>query len=366
MVRVRMRSRIWKIARLTLSSLLILTLVLFGGGLAYRIYRHHELARATAIDPVKGIDESFFARIGGIDQWIGIRGQNRDNPVLLILHGGPGIALSSLPRDFLFRWTRDFTVVQWDQRGAGKTFSKSGAVDPSVTIGRVVLDGIEVVEHLRARLHHPKIVLVGVSWGSSVGVQMVRARPDLFYAYVGTGQAVNQRKYRPLAYTQLLADAHERNDRRAIQELEANGPPPYDSIAKATVHTRWANAYEPGQPSTWKLMSIVLFESDAGPRDLRDYVRGITTSQDHFREAVEATDLPSMGVDFAVPFFVFQGAMDRVTPVQPVREYVDSISAPRKELALFPHAGHNVIATRSDEFLTLLVQRVRPLAVQSP
>jgi len=366
MLRVRMRSRIWKFAKLTLLCLSALVLVLAGGGLAYRAWRHHDLARATAIDPAKGIDESFFTEIGGIDQWIGIRGQNRDNPVLLILHGGPGIALSPLPRDFLFRWTKDFTVVHWDQRGAGKTFGRSGPVDASVTVGRMVLDGIEVVEHIRARLHKPKVVLVGLSWGSNVGVQMVRARPDLFYAYVGTGQAVNQRKYRPLAYEQLLADARERNDRRAIHELEANGPPPYDSIAKATVHTKWANAHEPGQPSTGRLLSAVLFESDAGPRDLRDYVRGIVTSQDHFRDAVEATDLASMGTDFAVPFFVFQGAMDRVTPAKPVREYVDSIRAPRKELVLIPNAGHNVMATRSDEFLSLLNQRVRPLAMQSP
>jgi pimeloyl-ACP methyl ester carboxylesterase len=130
--------------------------------------------------------------------------------------------------------------------------------------------------------------------------------------------------------------------------------------------TRWANAYEPGQPSAWKLMSIVLFESDAGPRDIRDYARGITTSQDHFREAVEAADLPSMGTDFAIPFLVFQGALDRVTPAQPVRAYVDSITARQNQLVLIPNAGHNVMATPNDEFLSLLVQRVRPLAIQSP
>ena len=100
-------------------------------------------------------------------------------------------------------------------------------------------------------------------------------------------------------------------------------------------------------------------------------MRGITTSQDHFRfreavEAVEAADLPSMGTDFAIPFLVFQGALDRVTPAQPVRAYVDSLTAPQKQVVLIPNAGHNVMATQSDEFLSLLVQRVRPLAIQSP
>jgi pimeloyl-ACP methyl ester carboxylesterase len=197
-------------------------------------------------------------------------------------------------------------------------------------------------------------------------VQMAKARPDLFYAYVGTGQAVNQRKYRPLAYAQLLAEARKRNDREAMEQLEANGPPPYDSIARAIVHTKWANAYEPGQLSAWNLLSIVLFDSDAGPRDLRDYARGIATSQDHFREAVEASDLLAIGTDFEVPFFVFHGALDRVTPTQPVQAYVDSIMAPQKQLVLIPDAGHNVMVTKSDEFLSLLVQRVRPLAMHAP
>jgi pimeloyl-ACP methyl ester carboxylesterase len=361
-----MGRRIWRITKRTLLAVLVLILALTASGLAYRAYRHHELAKATVIDLVSGIDEAFFTKIGGIDQWISIRGQQRDNPVLLLLHGGPGFALSPMPRNFLFRWTQHFTLVQWDQRGAGKTFGKSGPLEPSVTIARMVLDGVEVAEFLRAKLHKPKMVLVGISWGSNIGVQMAKARPDLFYAYVGTGQAVNQRKYRPLAYAQLLAEARKRNDRQAVEELEANGPPPYDSTARATVHTKWANAYEPGQPSAWNLLSIVLFDSDAGPRDLRDYARGIATSQDHFREAVEASDLVAIGTDFEVPFFVFQGALDRVTPAQPVQAYVESITAPQKQLVLIPDGGHNVMVTKSDEFLSLLVQRVRPLATHSP
>jgi pimeloyl-ACP methyl ester carboxylesterase len=242
----------------------------------------------------------------------------------------------------------------------------STAIDAQLAIGRIVLDGVEVAEFVRARLGQPSVGLVGLSWGSALGVQMIKARPGLFYAYVGTGQAVNQGKYRPLAYEQLLAEARTRNDRRAVEELEANGPPPYDSIARATVHTRWANAYEPGQPSRWTLISVVLFESKAGPLELRDYMRGLMQSQDHFRSAVESMDLPSIARDFDVPFFVFQGALDRVTPVPPVEAYVGSITAPYKELVLIPNAGHNVIATKSDEFLDLLVVKVRPLALPPP
>ena len=360
-----MRSKMWKLATLTATGFFVLALLLVGGGLAYRAYRHGVLAKATVIDPVHGIDDALFTKIGGIDQWIGVRGQNRDNPVLLLLHGGPGIALSPMPRDFLFSWTRDFTIVLWDQRGAGKTFGRSGPVAAEVTKDRMAQDGIEVAEFIRTRLGKSQVAIVAVSWGTAIGVRMAKARPDVFSLYVGSGQSVNQGKYRRLAYSQLLAEAHTRNDSQAIEELEANGPPPYDSVSKATVHTKWANRYEPGQLSRGSLISTVVFDSNASLTDLRDYVRGLTSSQDHFREAVEQEDIPSLGTSFAIPFFVFQGALDNVTPVVPVQGYVDRVTAPQKKLILIPNAGHNVIATRSDEFLKLLLEHIRPLALQS-
>jgi pimeloyl-ACP methyl ester carboxylesterase len=363
---VHTRTKIKRVAKLTLLSLSATIVLLVGGCFAYRTYRHAALAKATLIDPIKGIDEAFFTRIGGVDQWITIRGQDRKNPVILLVHGGPGIALSPMPRDFLWSWSKQFTLVLWDQRGAGKTFGRSGPVSADVTIDRMAGDGIELAQFIRGHLNKQKIILVGVSWGSDLGVRMVKSRPDLFYAYVGTGQSVNQGKFRAVAYAQLLDEARTRHDQKAIKELEANGPPPYDSIAKATVHTKWANAYEPGQPSTANLLSIVLFDSDAGIVDLRNYMRGIASSQDHFRDAVEREDLASLGTEFAVPVFVFQGASDNVTPGTPVRQYFDSITAPHKELVMIQNAGHNVVATKSDEFLSLLVQRVRPLALDLP
>jgi pimeloyl-ACP methyl ester carboxylesterase len=226
-------------------------------------------------------------------------------------------------------------------------------------------DGIEVAEFIRARLRKPKIALVAISWGTTLGIRMARARPDLFSAYVGSGQSVNQGRYRRVAYTQLLAEARTRNDRQAIAELEANGPPPYDSVAKAQVHTKWANRYEPGQPSRARLIGTVLFDSHASLTDLRDYMRGLSSSQDHFRDQVEREDVPSLGTTFGVPFFVFQGALDNVTPLAPVREYIESIAAPHKELVVIANAGHNAMATRSDEFLKLLLDRVRPIAALS-
>jgi pimeloyl-ACP methyl ester carboxylesterase len=229
----------------------------------------------------------------------------------------------------------------------------------------MVLDAAEVTEFVRGRLAKERVILVGLSWGSLLGVRLAKARPDLFYAYVGTGQVVNYRAGKVQAYTQLMAEARARHEGQAIRELEAIGPPPYDSTAKSAVHTRWANRYEPSMPSNWTLLSTVLFASDASIQDLRNLRSGIRSSEDHFRGMMDAMDLPALGTDFDVPFFVFQGALDNVAPVAQVRPYIDSIRAPHKELVLLPDAGHNAIVTKSREFLQLLLERVRPLASPS-
>jgi pimeloyl-ACP methyl ester carboxylesterase len=159
----------------------------------------------------------------------------------------------------------------------------------------------------------------------------------------------------------VVVEARRRNDAQAIKELDAVGPPTYDSGAKEGVLTKWATRFEPGQMSMWGGISLVLFESPAGLSQLRDYIKGLLSSDEHFRSQQKSFDVASLGAAFVIPFFVFQGAEDNVTPVQPVRAYVDSITAPRKQMVLIPNAGHNVMATRSDEFLKELLERVRPL-----
>jgi pimeloyl-ACP methyl ester carboxylesterase len=271
------------------------------------------------------------------------------------------MAASFLPRDYFFSWTRDFTVVRWDQRGAGRTYGRSGPIRAGTTIDRMAQDGIEVAEFLRTKLHKPKIVLIGLSWGSMLGAKIAHQRPDLLYAYVGTGQAVNQGKYKKIAYEQLLAEARRRKNQQAIRELSAIGPPPWRVGRDEGVHTKWATRFEPGQPSFSEGVSMVLFDSPDGPLDVANFLRGLLSSDEYFRDQVSLLDVPSFGTDFAIPFFVFQGADDNVTPVAPVRDYIASITAPRKALVLIPNAGHSVMATRSDEFLTLLRERVRPV-----
>lgn len=118
-------SRLWKATKIILLSAVALLVIAVGAVIGYRAYLQHANAKAIAIRSQNGIDEGMYVKIGGIDQWIQIRGQDRNNPVLLCLHGGPGATWTPLTLLF-FPWEKQFTVVQWDQRGAGKTLEATG------------------------------------------------------------------------------------------------------------------------------------------------------------------------------------------------------------------------------------------------
>ena len=195
-----------------------------------RAYLEFSTQRLLAIDTPNGIQEAMYVDVGGIRQWIQIRGEDRDNPVLLWLNGGPEFSTIPATPRFL-SWESDFTVVMWDQRGEGKTFQDSGrTVADTMTIERMAQDGIEVAEFLRAHLQKEEIVLLGHSWGSILGVRMIDAHPDLFAAYVGTGQVVNVRRSVEYGYPRVLEIARERGNETAIAQLETVGPPPYEDI----------------------------------------------------------------------------------------------------------------------------------------
>ena len=138
-------------------------------------------ARDYAITAPNGIDEGRFVEVGGIEQWITIRGEDRNNPVVLFLHGGPGDATNPWGYIAFRSWLKQFTVVQWDQRGAGRTFGKNADASPeTITVARLVQDGIELAESLRKSLRKDKIVLVGHSWGSILGVLMAKVQAGAF------------------------------------------------------------------------------------------------------------------------------------------------------------------------------------------
>ncbi len=350
---------------LTILSIIVAIIVL--AAMSYRAYRQHQISNLLAIRSANGILEAGFVPIGGIQQWVQIRGESRDNPAILFVHGGPGISAIPLSNEAFHSWETAFTVVHWDQRGAGRTYIQSGRSGERMPkLEQIIQDGIEVAEYVRARLHKTKLILIGASWGSVVGIEMVRRRPDLFVAYVGTGQVVNMERNEAVGYRRLMERLHAAGDQRAIERLQQIGPPPYEKLALMGAERQILMAHAPPSEKNL-LLSVALAVTFAPGYSLRDaYDVGsaaFSTRLDPLYAEFMGYDMTRSGTIFEVPMFFIQGADDIQTPTELVQEVFPSLTAPRKELVLVPGGGHSVVFALSTKFLEVLVSRVRPLAM---
>lgn len=319
-------------------------------------------AQDYAITSPNGVDDARYVEVGRIQQWITIRGEDRNNPVLLFLHGGPGDATNPWGYAGFRSWLKYFTVVQWDQRGAGRTLAKNGSsLAPTIAIDRMAQDGVELAELLRKSMGKDKIILVGHSWGSILGVFMVTARPDLFYAFVGTGQVADPAKNYAVAYGELLKKAEALGDQRAIRELQEVGPPPYSEGRGYAVQRRWSNLFEGADFFISSTLGLALSAPGYTLRDINEWIDGQSLSAERLIPQTSALESKALGGDFALPIFVIQGAEDFTTPTSLANTFVNSIRAPRKEFVPIEGGGHFAVFMKSGAFLNELVSRVLPL-----
>ena len=315
-----------------------------------------------AITKPNGIDEASYVPIGGIEQWVTIRGENRNNPVLLFVHGGPGDVTNPWSFAFFAPWEQYFTIVQWDQRGAGRTLRKTGReVAPTLTVDRMTKDGVELAEYLTKHLGKDKIIVVAHSFGTLLGLGMVRTRPDLFYAYVGTGQVANQPRNYSSAYDALLQKARATKNQQAIDDLKRVGPPPYNSGEGYGVQRKWSNKFEGADEFLNGTIGLALVAPGITLQDINDDTDGQVLSGERLFDQSRSQGPKELGLEFSLPIFVFEGDEDFTTPTALAWQYFKLMKAPRKQFVPI-HGGHFAMFIHSDEFLRELVKRVRPLA----
>jgi pimeloyl-ACP methyl ester carboxylesterase len=228
-------------------------------------------------------------------------------------------------------------------------------------------DGIELAQFLREHLHKDKIIIVGHSWGTILGIHMVKARPDLFYAYVGAGQEVNFQENEAVNYARVLDKAKALGDTKAVAELQASGPPPYPVMKALTTQRIWAQAFEHADSYTATEYSSSLYAPGYSLLDLYHAFQSIRFTLNAFIGPTMSgpamkVDLNTLGPDFAIPMFVFEAPDDYITSPALAKAYVDTLGAPQKEFVMLNAGGHFAVFTHSDEFLKEMNSRVRPLA----
>ncbi|MGW1285977.1 alpha/beta fold hydrolase [Streptomyces sp. NPDC002586] len=331
--------------------------------LTYRALKRRALAKKLAITTPNGIDESSYVRIGGIDQWISVRGEDRSNPVILEVHGGPGASnLIHAPRTRA--WERYFTIVRWDMRGAGKTFAAGGPEGQGeMTLDRCYQDALEVTAHIRTRLGVDKVVLVANSFGTVTGLRLARNHPELYSAYVGTDQNIVDGGRDGSADEALPARLEKAGKRKELAKIVAMGP---DRTAwSAHEWSEYAKTVVTTDPLTYDTMKTVIvrslwFSPLHNLRGLRTYLKGMTFSEQLGPQAM-TVDEYAEGTAFRLPFFLFQGDSDVLTPPEPARRFYEEVTAPVKDFALIREASHFASFRHPDQFLDLMLTKVRPV-----
>jgi pimeloyl-ACP methyl ester carboxylesterase len=301
------------------------------------------------------IDESGFVEIGGIEQWISIRSHDVRKPVLLYLHGGPAEAQSPFIDQFAV-WEREFVVVNWDQRGSGRTFGRHGASTPGMSspteaLDRITDDICDLSGWLRERFG-TRVVLVGQSWGAVLGLRAIHREPADVAAFVGTGLPVSWRQSREAQERWARAEAERAGDIATVRELDATATLPLDDLRRITAGRGYLMS--PSDLEYLEIQRRFLGEppfSESGP--VGDWIGGTNFTVSRLYPANFDFDLARLGHELAVPAFVIQGRDDHVVSNDAARDYVTRLDAPDTGYAEIP-GGHFACFTHAAEFLAVL------------
>ncbi len=325
---------------------------------AYRRQAVRQTRKQASIDPRQGIDQLRPVRLGGIKQWVLIRGRNRANPVLLFLHGGPGLSL--MPFYYLDAALEEsFTVVHWDQRGAGKSW-RPGLKDMS--FDRLEQDTLELVRFLQQELNAGQIYLAGHSLGSVLGLRLAAKHPDSFRAFIGIGQVVNKQLGERLSYRFALESARRAGNPRAIRSLEKIGVP--DGNARKMVQERkWVSAFGGNLHGRNRMIWPFLAWAFSSPivtwRDAIRYTAGLHFSLSTLWESLSGLNLFGEIQQVQVPVFFLEGVHDYVAPSTIAQAYFEMLDAPNgKSLIWFNHSGHWPQLEEPATFCRVLVDEV--------
>jgi pimeloyl-ACP methyl ester carboxylesterase len=312
-----------------------------------------------------GVQESFQLPAGGVDHWVYARGQDRSNPVILFAHGGPASPLAPTAWEFQRPVEEYFTVVTYDQRGAGRTFR---TIDPdtiadTLTIAQYVEDAIELAEQIRDRYGVEKLILLGHSWGSIIAFQAALTRPDLFQAYVGIGQVIDARANERLCFEYALQQAREHDHAEALDELASIAPYPGDeplTRERIIIARKWAQ-YRGGL-SAYRDDSLFYFQA---PLLSPEYTVEETETIDEGNQFTLGRVLDEMlAVDFSavtefpIPVLMFLGRHDYTTPTAPSAAWIEAVQAPYKQAVWFEHSAHLAPWEEPGKFLVSLLAQL--------
>lgn len=306
--------------------------------------------------PKGGINESMYVDINGTKQWINIYGENIDNPVLLYLHGGPGSSTSDIDYAFTRKWADVYTVVTWDQRNCGKSYDKAQN-DIKLTKELFLKDGREMTEFLLKRLNRDKITVLGHSWGTFYGANLVLEYPDLYDCFIGTGQLVDVVE-NEVAFKEAASEWAQ-GDEEAMALVEKLTPE-NTTMEHVTARNELMSKYGydmMADGADYNLLATVLFNPNYS---LVDWVKYFQRDMSVYMDFFSSEEMKSFSLkgktDYAVPYYNINGDRDYQTNYKLAEEYFNSINAPYKKLFIMENTTHGLLESKSEDFSKIVHQ----------
>jgi pimeloyl-ACP methyl ester carboxylesterase len=316
-----------------------------------------------------GVQENYKVEIGGVNQWLYVRSQDKNSPIILFVHGGPASPISPVMWTYQRPLEEYFTIVNYDQRGAGKTYleAEPAAVEKSLHIDRYVQDAIDIAQYVAERYKKRKVILVGHSWGTIVGMKAALARPDLFYAYVGIGQVINAHDNERISFEFAQTQAEKAHNDKAIAELKSISPYPGQTPItreRIIIARKWAQYY--GGLTAYRSESSYYFNApllspEYDGRAVAAIDQGSLLTLSRVLDEFLAVDFKPVK-RFPIPVVMFMGRHDYSTPSQPTQAWLDAVDAPFKKGVWFENSSHLIQFEEPGKTLVSLLEYVRPLA----
>lgn len=316
------------------------------------------IRRASKITGDNAISELNVVTIGGVEQWIYIRGKNRNKPILLMLHGGPGTGQIGFIREFQFDLEQHFVVVQWDQRGSGLSYSKK--IPPeSMNIDQFVQDTIEVTKYILNRLERQQLYLIGHSWGTILGILAVTHAPQLYKRYFGVAQVTHVKSSDRISYTKLLEKAQIENNEKAYEALFQIGPPPWNDLKHDRTHQKYIETFGGGITHEGKMVRKILLSllksKEYTLRDCIRFLQGQFFSMKNLQAEILQLNLMERIDRVNIPIHFIMGKHDLTTPYEPTKKFFNKIEAPEKKWLMFENSAHSPMWEEPEKFMEVLL-----------
>ena len=296
------------------------------------------------------IAEIDYIKIGDVEQCVLIRGENTDNPILLFLHGGPGMPMMYLAHEFQGPLEKHFTVVQWDRRGAGKTYSRNIPSNESMNVNQIINDAFALIDTIKKRYKQDKIILVGHSFGTYIGSIMVSKRPDLFSAYVSIGQVVDNEKSLILQEAFIREQAEKFGRSEIISALEKPTKPGFEN---------WLFEFG-GELKESKSFFPLIWSGLQAPEyklsETLDVANGSSFSSSKMKYNVLSNSILNEITEYKIPVYFFTGKSDYTTPHELVLNYFETITAPKKEIVYFENSAHFPFFEEPEKFSNEIIR----------